>query len=223
MDNKEIIELMKSRFACKQFSDKKISEQDLNTILEVGRLSPTSTGGEPYIMLVLNNQDIKDRICEVSWGGKNQIKQASNTVVFLAKNHTFTKYNSPLLKNHFLNVSKQPQDIVEKRIEIYENFQMNEFSLDTNERLLAWAHRQIYIVLGNMLTLSKAMGIDSCPIEGFNKHKVNEILRDVPPLNSGEISMDNLDVSVIATFGYASQPPKYPKTRRDIDDAVKYY
>ena len=70
-----IIEAFNYRHACKEFNpEKKISDQDFNFILETGRLSPSSFGFEPWKFLVVQNQNLREKIKEHAWGGKKQIQ-----------------------------------------------------------------------------------------------------------------------------------------------------
>ena len=67
------------------------------------------------------------------------------------------------------------------------------------------------------MTSAAQIGIDSCPIEGFDKEKVGSLLRQ-----EGIIQGDNFEVSVMVAFGYRKEDPKRDKTRQTIDTIVEW-
>lgn len=77
MENKKqlLLDAYQFRHAVRQFdSEKKINEDDFNTILETGRLSPSSLGLEPWKFLVIQNKDLRDELKPHSWGGYKTIR-----------------------------------------------------------------------------------------------------------------------------------------------------
>lgn len=67
-----------------------------------------------------------------------------------------------------------------------------------------------------MMTAAAQIGINSCPIEGFNMKKMNQLLKEEGLLEDG-----HLGISVMVAFGYRAKEP-YPKTRKEFDDVVKW-
>jgi nitroreductase len=115
-------------------------------------------------------------------------------------------------------VKKVPNDVLETLMPRYKDFQENDFHLFESKRaLFDWASKQSYIALGNMMTSAAQIGIDSCPIEGFNYDQVHEILKEEGLLEDGK-----LDISVMAAFGYRIHEPKREKTRRSMDQVVQW-
>lgn len=214
----QILEAHNYRFATKVFDkDKKIDESDMKFILEVGRLSPSSINLEPWRFVILDNQQVKDEIKQVGWGAaKGQLDTASHFVLILAKRNA--RYDSQLFKDHF-GPRVNDDEILQKMISIYEGFQTNDIEVADNERaLFDWTSKQTYIALGNMMTAAAEIGIDSCPIEGFNYKAVNEILA-----KHGVINPKEEGISVMVAFGYRAEGPKRPKARRSYDDVVSRF
>ncbi|MGG3888023.1 NAD(P)H-dependent oxidoreductase [Metabacillus fastidiosus] len=214
---KEIIDAFQFRHATKEFdSSEKISEEDFQFILETGRLSPSSVGYEPWKFLVIQNQEIREKIRKVSFGGQGQLPTASHFVILLARKSA--RYDSEYVQNLLRNVKNIPEDIIQQMNVAYKSFQETDLNLFENDRaLFDWASKQTYIALGNMLTAAAQIGIDSCPMEGFNYEKVSQILED-----EGLLDTDTFGVSVMATFGYRSQEPKHFKTRQSIEEIVEW-
>jgi len=214
----EILDAYHFRHATKEFDpEKKISESDMRFILETGRLSPSSFGTEPWKFLVIENLELLDKIKQTSWGAYTKIPAASHFVILLARTKLDTAYDSAYLKDQFTNVSKLPAEVIPKMMERIEAFQKDDFRLLDNDRaLFDWASKQTYLALGNMMTAAAQIGIDSCPIEGFNMKKMNHLLEEEGLLEDG-----HLGISVMVAFGYRAKKP-YPKTRRAFDDVVKW-
>ncbi|MDF2607472.1 MAG: NAD(P)H-dependent oxidoreductase [Bacillales bacterium] len=222
MNNKEakkqeIIDAFNFRHATKEFDpSKKISDEDFEFLLEVGRLSPSSVGFEPWKFIVIQNQELREKLRAVSWGAQKQLPTASHYVAILARKNV--EYNSDYVLRLQKEVKKVPEELFEPMMERYKNFQQNDQHLfDTDRALFDWSSKQTYIVLGNMMSAAAQIGIDSCPIEGFNYDKVREIFDAEGLLEGG-----NLDVSVMVAFGYRIMEPKREKTRRCLDEIVQW-
>ncbi|KYG29752.1 NAD(P)H-dependent oxidoreductase [Priestia endophytica] len=213
----EILDAFTFRHATKEFDPtKKISDEDFQFILETGRLSPSSVGYEPWKFLVVENEELKNKLKAVSWGAQGQIPTASHFVIILAR--TDARYDSEYVLDLQKNVKKVPNDVLETLMPRYKDFQENDFHLFESKRaLFDWASKQSYIALGNMMTSAAQIGIDSCPIEGFNYDQVHEILKEEGLLEDGK-----LDISVMAAFGYRIHEPKREKTRRSMDQVVQW-
>ena len=216
--NKEIIDAFQFRHACKQFDPTKtVSEEDFNTILEAGRLSPSSFGFEPWKLLVVQNKSLKEKLFPVSWGAQNSFNGASHFVILLARKKVDTIYNSEYITKIMSEVQNLPEDVANQRKSAFESFQKNDFNLLESDRaIFDWASKQTYIALANMLTAAAFLQIDSCPIEGFNIEKVEEILK-----NEGILDTEHFGVSVMASFGYRAKEP-HEKTRQPLNSVVQW-
>ena len=81
-----ILDAFNFRHATKRFdASKKIEDSDFNTILEAGRLSPSSLGLEPWKFVVIQNSEIRNKLKEISWGAQGQLDTASHFVLLLAR------------------------------------------------------------------------------------------------------------------------------------------
>ena len=106
---------------------------------------------------------------------------------------------------------------MEKRRQVLKKFQESDFSLLENDRtLFDWSCKQTYIAMGNMMTSAAMIGIDSCPIEGFQKKEVEQVL-----VRSCELDLAKHGVSWMVAFGYRVDPHK-PKTRQKAEDIIHW-
>ncbi|WP_064094013.1 NAD(P)H-dependent oxidoreductase [Rossellomorea aquimaris] len=214
----EILDASHFRHATKEFDpEKKVSDDDFKFIMETGRLSPSSFGFEPWRFLVIQNPELREKIKNTAWGAYGKLPEASHFVVILARTKVDTKYDSSYLQDHFKNVKKLPDEHLTKYLEKIEQFQKVDFDLLEGERpLYDWAGKQTYLALGNMMTAAAQIGVDSCPIEGFDIEKMNHLLAEEGLLEDGHFS-----ISVMVAFGYRVKEPN-EKTRRPYDDIVKW-
>ncbi|GGN93865.1 NAD(P)H-dependent oxidoreductase [Saccharibacillus kuerlensis] len=212
----EILDAYRFRHATKSFDpDRKIPAEEFEFILETARLSPSSIGLEPWKFVVVQNPELREKIRAVSWGAQGQLPTASHFVVILTRSNV--RYDSPYLVEQMLNVKGYPQDLVDRMTgEIYKTFQVEDFDLRDERSLFDWASKQTYIALGNMMTAAAQIGIDSCPIEGFNRVKLDKVLEEEGLLEDGAYR-----VSVMAAFGYRTKDPR-PQTRRAPEDVIRW-
>lgn len=206
-EKKQILDAFNFRHACKIFdANKTITDEDFNFLLEVARLSPTSFGMQGVKLYVITNQEKKEELKPFCWN-QNQIDSCSHLVVFTTKTEEL-KPNSEWVKARFSERGLDAE-MQKSYLGVYENFhKTGEFTNDTYQ----WGSRQAYILMANMLTAAASIGIDSCPIEGFEKSKVEDVLK---------IDTTKEEVSVITTFGYRVNPqPK--KQRLDINEITEF-
>ena len=208
MEHKQFLTAMNFRHACKIFDDsKKIPKEDLEFILEVGRLSPSSFGMEPWKFFVVQNQELKEKLRPLCWN-QPQITTCSDLVLILAKIEDL-KPHSDYVSQMFTrrNLSKE---MYETYLTLYANHLSD--LMKNDESILAWSAKQCYIAMGNMLTAAASIGIDSCPIEGFEKDSIEKIL---------ELDTKQYQLAVIIPFGYRVNPQN-SKLRLTTDEVVEY-
>ena len=100
----------------------------------------------------------------------------------------------------------------------FKQFAETNFAIADNPRAFNdWASKQTYIALANMMTAAALVGIDSTPMEGFQKENVEKLLSE-----KGFINLDEYRVSIMAAFGYRTGEPKRAKTRQAMKDIVEW-
>lgn len=212
----EILEAHHFRHATKEFDPSKtISDDDFEFILETGRLSPSSFSAEPWKFVVVQNEQLLNKIKKISYGAASKLPEASHFVIILARTPQDMRFDSEYLKEQ--QVRAVPKEYLKRHLEIFEIFQRHDFKLLDHERFLTdWAIKQTYIPLANMMTSAALIGIDSCPIEGFDIETMNQLLDEEGLLEDGHFT-----ISVMIAFGYRKKEPG-PRIRRTFDDVVKW-
>ena len=207
MKRAEIIKIMHERHACKRFDEeKKIPAADMETILEVGRLSPSSFGMEPWRFLSVGDDALKARLRPLCWD-QPQITTCSDLLLvksIVAPLAPGSRYSREMLSRREL-----PRKQIDAYCDIYDTFAAHKLA---TEGLFCWSSRQCYIAAANMMTAATALGVDSCPIEGFEKEKIEALLQMDPAEEQ---------LALIVAFGYRVAPaPK--KIRLALDEIVTY-
>ncbi len=206
--NNDFSKAMDFRHACKAFNDtKKISDEELHFILEAGIKSPSSFGMEGWKFLVITNEALKEKLRPACWD-QVQVTSCSHLVIVLAAIDS-VKVESGEVKKRFTR-REMPQESLDFYMDIYAKHL--EKILSTDENIYHWTSKQSYIALANMMTAAAYIGIDSCPIEGFEKEKVEEIL---------ELDTSKYQLSVVVPFGYRlnEQPSQL---RLPFDEVVEF-
>ncbi len=216
VSQEQVISAFQFRHATNTFdTTKQISEEDFNYILEAGRLSPSSMGLEPWKFVVVQNPELRNKLKAVSPGAQRQLDTASHFVIILAQ--TDVRYDSEYLMDQLKHVKQLPEEVITFYSSALKDVQEVNGSLTDERFLYEWSAKQTYIALGNMMTAAALVGIDSCPMEGFDYAAVDRILEE-----EGLYQEGNLKVSVMAAFGYRSEEPARAKTRRTIDQIVTW-
>ncbi len=166
-----IIDSLKWRYATKEFdTTKKLSEEQIDTLLKAGNLTATSFGLQPSKIVLVETPSIREELVKYSWGQK-QVSEASHLLVITVNTDTTEEH-----------VEKYVKDMVEQRGITEESLvgmskMVKGFLGGMNDaQRKTWADHQAYIVLGNLLTVCAIEEIDSCPLAGFQPDKYDEIL-----------------------------------------------
>ena len=201
------LEILKFRHACKIFDEsKKIGAGEFDFILEAGRLSPSSTGLEQWDFLVVQNKELREKIKVVSWN-QVQITSCSHLVVILAKIKE-VKVGSSYIDKMIARRADKNIEAIAARQKFYHDFLLSNFKND-DELTFQWSHERCMIAATNMMNAAASLGIDSCPIEGFDRHALNEILG---------LDESEQRVAIVVPFGYRlnPQPEKYRRQRAEV-------
>jgi nitroreductase len=202
-----ILEHRTWRYATKKFdTSKKISHQDLNSLLEATRLSASSYGLQPYHVFVISDPEVREKLKPVSWN-QSQITDASHLIVFA---HA-TDFGEELIDDFITNLSDTRNIPLDGLNGYAEMMKSNLVGLPTDVKA-SWAGKQVYIALGNALQAAAELKIDTCPMEGFQPEEYNKILG---------LTDKDLNAAVVLAVGYRSeedQTQNLPKVRKSKEE-----
>jgi len=200
-----LLEALNWRYAVKKFSDEVI---ELKELLNATRLSASSYGLQPYKIIVVNTNVVRQRLLPYSFG-QDKIAKSSHLIIFAAHTQigdaTVDRYI-----NKYAQIADKPlRELVNLSIHMKSGL-----AAKTSAQKLEWAHQQAYIALGNLLTCAALMKIDSCPMTGIDNTGYDEVL---------ELNRKDLTTSVICPIGRRHHDDLQihnPKVRFDYDDIV---
>jgi nitroreductase len=190
------------RFATKAFDpEKKVSEEDLVKILEAIRLAPTSAGLQPFHVFVITDQNVRKEMQQFS-AGQSQVTDASHLLLFCVRSDVHERISA------YIDVTENgtPFDS-EKRTRTEERMKKM-MGTRSSRDLTEWAARQTYLAMGFGLAACAELGIDSCPMEGFDAPEIDKLLELPPYMHS----------VAYVTIGYRKDDPTKEKVRFPQED-----
>lgn len=185
-----VLSAMERRYACKRFDPtKKITPQDLNLIVEAGRLSPSSFGLEPWHFFVSREQVVLNRLYEACFTQEN-IRTCGALITIAVRTAPAYHPESDFVRSRAERFPGGYPAFVEE----YRGYW--EFLKDSGT-IEAWARSQGYIAAANMMTMAASLEIDSCAIEGYKEEQVLAIL---------ELPRRDWRISLMLPLGYRDEP-----------------
>jgi len=184
----DIIKALNWRYATKKFDPaKKVSEADLNELLEALRLAPSSYGLQPWKFIVITNPELRKKLREHAWN-QPQVTDASHLIVLAARTDLDEKY-----VKEYVGELARLRNIPVSSLKGYDDMMTGFVKGTSKEELIHWAKKQVYLALGMLLEAAALKRIDACPMEGFDAQKFDEVLE-----------LKNLTAAVLCTIGYRS-------------------
>ncbi len=206
-----ILDKLKWRYATKHFSERRIGLDLLDNILEAANLTATSYGLQAYKICVVDDADVRAKLFEYTMD-QSQVLEASHLLV-LCRYADVTDADVQAFAERIGKAkSKTPEEIETYATKIMRKVEKRKAEGTFEE----WLGKQVYIVLGNLMTTCAVLGVDSCPMEGFEPEKYDEILN---------LEADNLKSVVLLPIGYRSANDKYQfkaKVRKDLEDLLLF-
>jgi nitroreductase len=201
MNEKNLIEALKWRYAVKKFdANKLIADKTWQALEESLILSPSSYGLQPWKFIIVTDKATKQKLTPVSWNQK-QVEDCSHMVVFAVKE----KMDEAHVES-FVQEMARVRGIDVSTLDGYKKMMVGDVVNGARGKVsFEWAARQAYIALGNFMTACAMIGVDTCPMEGIDPAKYDEILGLV---GSGWKTV------VACPAGYRSVDDKYASAKK---------
>jgi nitroreductase len=184
------------RYATKQFDPKrKISPEDWAALEQALVLTPSSFGLQPWKFVVVSDPALREKLVAASWN-QRQVAEASHLVVLTIKS-SLTESDI----EEFIQLTARVRGVAPASLSGYRDMMIGSIvkGMDGAARA-AWATRQVYIALGNLLTSAAVLGLDACPMEGINPAQYDSILG---------LEKEGLHTVVACPVGYRATTDKY--------------
>ncbi|MGZ5196528.1 MAG: NAD(P)H-dependent oxidoreductase [Kaistella sp.] len=194
----DYLEALKKRYSVKKFDPaKKVSVEIIQRILEAGKLSASSMGLQPYTILIVESREMLQNLIPAFYN-PSQIASCSHLIVIVSKKNIEGSY----VDGYFRHIS----EVREIPVENLGSFRKNiESYTDSNADVQIWAEKQSYIVLGNLMFAAALEHVDSCPMEGFRKEIIEQILA---------INTQKESIAVTLALGYRSEDDEFQKMKK---------
>lgn len=206
----DILPLLQWRYATKKMdASKAVPADKVQRIIEATRLSASSSGLQPYELLVVTNPEVREKIKAIAWN-QAQITEGSHLLVFAAwDNYTVERINQ------MFDLTNDERGFKNEGWENYRNMLLANYPKRDAEVNFQHAARQAYIGLGTALIAAAAEHVDATPMEGFDPAALDEILG---------LRQRGLRSVVILPLGYRQEEGdwlvKLKKVRRAISNFV---
>ena len=167
----DLLQKLQWRYATKKMDPtRSVPQAKVDRILEAARLAPTSSGLQPYEIIVVTNKEIREQIKPKAWG-QGQITDCSHLLVFAAWD-TYT----PERINHMFDLTNAERGGTNEGWENYRKMLLGTYPARDERTNFEHAARQAYIGLGAALIAAAYEEVDATPMEGFDAKALDEIL-----------------------------------------------
>ena len=192
-----LIQDLNWRYATKNMNGETVSDEKLSAILAAINLAPTSYGLQPFTVLVVSNEAIKDKLQAAAYG-QPQVGSSSAVLVFAVP----VKITGADIEK-FIQLVATTRSIPAETLDGYKGMIVGTVGGLPAEQQQIWSAKQVYIALGTALAAAAEQEVDACPMEGFDAAQIDEILG---------LTEKGLKAVVIMPVGY-----------RSADDATAEY
>jgi nitroreductase len=209
----QIVQQLNWRYATKQFDSEQKIPDDVWSVLEQSLvLSPSSFGLQPWKFFVVRNPDLRQQLRDHAWG-QAQVTDASHLVVLAIKKDIGTAEVDQFVER-MATVRDVPMETLSNYGGMVKGFLAEPPYPITME---SWATRQVYIALGFLMYSAALLGVDTCPMEGFDPAKFDELL---------QLPAQGYSAVVLCAAGYRAADDKYadlPKVRYSAKTVIGHY
>ncbi|MCX6299666.1 MAG: nitroreductase family protein [Bacteroidetes bacterium] len=165
-----LIEDLKWRYATKKMNGQIVPQEKVDYILEAARLAPTSSGLQPFEILVITNKEILEKILPLAHG-QRQVVDASHVLVFAAwDNYTEERINEAFARNN------EERGLPSIATDDYRNMLLKIYLAKPAEENFTHAAKQVYIGFTAAIIAAAEQKVDATPMEGFNPAALDELL-----------------------------------------------
>ncbi|MGL1887581.1 MAG: NAD(P)H-dependent oxidoreductase [Reichenbachiella sp.] len=166
----ELLDKLNWRYAAKAMNGNKVSQDKIDNIIEAASLAPTSSGLQPFEIIVITNQELKEKIRPISWN-QSVITDCSHLLVFAA----WDTYTADRI-NKMFDLTNEIRGFKNEGWENYRQMLLGSYPQRDAEENFNHAARQAYIAFSQSVAAAAFEGVDSTPLEGFDADSLDEIL-----------------------------------------------
>jgi nitroreductase / dihydropteridine reductase len=166
----ELLNALNWRYATKKMNGEVVPQDKVNTILEAAHLAPSSSGIQPFEIIVITNKELKKQIKNIAFE-QTQITDCSHLLIFAA----WDKYTPERINEVFLRTVAE-RGLPEGTMDEYKNRLLGRHATLTAEQNFEHAARQAYISFGIAIVAAAELKVDATPMEGFDNVALDTML-----------------------------------------------
>ena len=166
----ELLDKLNWRYAAKAMNGEKVAQEKIDNIIEAISLAPTSSGLQPFEVLVITNQEVKEKIRPIAWN-QSVITDCSHLFVFAA----WDTYTADRI-NKMFDLTNTIRGFKNEGWENYRQMLLKSYPQKDAQENFNHATKQAYIALSQAIAAAAFEGVDSTPLEGFKPDALDKIL-----------------------------------------------
>lgn len=167
----ELLNALKWRYATKKMNGQPVSQEKVDAILQAAHLAPTSSGLQPFEIIVVTNTELKNKIIPIAHG-QSQIADCSHLLIFAA----WDNYTEERISEVFARTVAE-RNAPAGSMEDYKNRLIAAYTKRPAEQNFAHAARQAYIGFGMAIAAAAELKVDATPMEGFDGAALDKLLQ----------------------------------------------
>lgn len=196
------------RYSIKHFSNRRVPKQHIHNIIEAARLSASSYGLQPYQVWIIEDPEILSQLSKHAFN-QPQLRECSHLLVLANQ----TNITDQIVDQYFERYYEQTQHKIGS-LAGYADHIKSAIAAKNHQERQVWAQQQAYIALGSLLTEAAMLGVDTCPMTGFDNLAFNQVLK---------FEQKKLNACVICAVGYREASYEPPgKVRIPSQDFAKF-
>ena len=207
----QYLDILERRYATKAMNGNQVPQEKIERILEAIRLTPTSSGLQPFEVYVISDDAVKKKIREIAWN-QSQVTDCSHLLVFAAWDH----YTADRI-NHMFDLTNELRGFKNEGWERYRQQLLSNYPQKDPQVNFQHAARQTYIALMSAMTQAATEGLDSTPMEGFDSPALDAIL---------DLKAKGLRSTLLLPIGYRDADNDWlvnlKKVRKPMKELVNY-
>ncbi len=208
----ELLNKLNWRYATKAMNGEKVAHEKIDRIIEAASLAPTSSGLQPFEIMLITNPEIKKQIRAIGWD-QSVITDSSHLLVFVAWD-TYTEERINKVFDH----TNEVRGFTNEGWEDYRKMLLNTYPQRDAEVNFNHAARQAYIAFSQAIAAAAFEEVDSTPMEGFDADALDQILN---------LREKGLRSCVMLSLGYRDAKTDWlvnlPKVRKSKADLVTVF
>lgn len=166
----ELLDKLNWRYATKAMNGETVSREKIDSIIEAISLAPTSSGLQPFEVIIVTNEELKKKIRKISWN-QSVVTECSHLFIFAAWNtYTADRINEVFDRTNTIRGFK------DEGWENYRKMLLGSYPKRSAEENFNHAAKQAYIAFSQAIAAAAFVGVDATPLEGFEPAALDEIL-----------------------------------------------